>query len=410
MTLETVSGGRVMAKRHCPVCWSRMARFVHRLVFALPADSPLPSHYDVVVCDTCNTAFADSGATADDYAKFYRCFSKYEDPTVASGGGDDPADRHRLDELAAFLSTQVPLRARVLDVGCGSGGLLVALRDLGFHRLMGFDPSETCVLRVRSCGFDADAQIVPICEPHSILEKWGQFDLIILSHVLEHVFDAHDVIASLLPLLSENGLLYIETPDPFGYGTGRFPPFYFFDAEHITHFSPHSFATLACRQGMSLRMVESKVLALSNGALYPAVFCLMQREKALASCSYSGALLPLLQAYVEASLVDLQRLEQRVLEILSPGRPCAIWGAGSWSQRLIAAPWFPRGLLQALVDRDPKKQGRSIAGVVVSAPEAGLHGLPSDTVILVAAAVSGSTIEEDYRALGLSYPLKFLSI
>jgi len=114
-------------RRACPICGSREAEWLTTMNFALPEASPLPPGYDLVVCRRCGCGFADSKATEADYAKYYRVFSKYEESSIATGSGNDPHDRMRLDELAAYLSSRVVSSARIADVGAGNGGLLKSL-------------------------------------------------------------------------------------------------------------------------------------------------------------------------------------------------------------------------------------------------------------------------------------------
>lgn len=383
---------------------------MHRMFFALPETSPLPARYDVVVCDHCDTGFADSGAIAEAYAEYYRSFSKYEDATVATGGGDDPADRQRLAEVAAFLADQVRPGGRILDVGCGNGGLLAALRQHGFTDLIGFDPSVACVARVQADGMLGAVRTLPLTDPAAETDQWGRFDLIILSHVLEHVFDAQAVVASLLPLLAADGLLYLETPDPLRYGTDGFPPLFFFDAEHINHLGLRSLVKLAVWQGIWARALGQKNLVLGNGLTYPAVYGLFQAGGGGGiPVPDAPPLQPVLWHYVDASLADLERLRARVLGLLGDGRPFALWGAGSLSQRLVGAPWFPLQQLCAVVDRDSRKHGLRFAGVTVRRPEEGLRDLPAGTLVLCAAAIAAGVIEQDYRALGLFYPFHSLA-
>ncbi len=409
MNSQPESGAGVAVQRPCPVCHGRAARFVTRMFFALPETSPLPARYDVVICDQCDTGFADSGATAEDYAGYYRSFSKYEDATVATGGGDDPADRLRLADVAALLAGQVRPGGRILDVGCGNGGLLTALRAHGFTDLSGFDPATACAARVQANGMQGAVRTLPLSDPAAELRYWGQFDLIILSHVLEHIFDAKAVLVSLMPLLAADGLLYLETPDPLRYNTEGFPPLYFFDAEHINHLGLCSLATLAVAQGLRARELGQKTLMLANGLAYPAVYGLFQFRGSATPVPASPPLQPALQGYVDASLTDLERLRARVGELLGDGRPFALWGAGSLSQRLVGAPWFPRQQLRAVVDRDSRKHGLRFAGVTVSRPEVGLQDLPANALVICAAAIAAGVIEQDYRALGLPYAFHSLA-
>ncbi len=403
--MTRLGGTPVVSRRPCPICQGRSGLFLLTMHFALPDDSPLPAHYDLLVCQRCGTGFADSSADAWAYREYYGAFSHYEDPVVATGGGDEPADRRRIAELAEFLGARVPKGARVLDIGCGNGGLLVALHQRGFTNLTGFDPAPACTSRILAQGLAACRVSLPLNDPAAIAGHGGPFDLIVMSHVLEHLFDAQAVVVSLLPLLSRGGFLYLETPDAARYGTEGFPPLYFFDPEHINHFSAESLIFLGATLGLAPKITGHKFLTLANGSRYPAVFGLFQAGIAPSLPTVAeGGLYPLLQAYVEQSLAALEPLRTRILTLVGTDRPFALWGAGSLSQRLVGEPWFPGQSLRAVVDRDRNKQGLRFAGHVIASPETGLRGLPDSTVILCAAAIATEVIENDYRALQLPYP------
>jgi 2-polyprenyl-3-methyl-5-hydroxy-6-metoxy-1,4-benzoquinol methylase len=78
----------------------------------------------------------------------------------------------------------------VLDVGCANGGLLTILYERGYKNLTGLDKSIFCVNHIKNINgiraihgglFDLEFK-----EEAFSNEK---FDVVILSHVLEHVLD-----------------------------------------------------------------------------------------------------------------------------------------------------------------------------------------------------------------------------
>ncbi|HEV2358610.1 MAG TPA: class I SAM-dependent methyltransferase [bacterium] len=96
----------------------------------------------------------------------------------------------------------VGLNSRILDVGCGSGQLLLNLRRLGFSDLTGIDPF---------IGTDAVHQHVTILK-RELAEVEGTFDLVMLHHSLEHMPNHADVFTELSRILDPKGCVLIRIP------------------------------------------------------------------------------------------------------------------------------------------------------------------------------------------------------
>ena len=104
---------------------------------------------------------------------------------------------------------------------------------LGYQNLLGIDPANICVQNTRSQS-SATAMVGSLSK---IPENIGKFDLIILSHVLEHVQDLNQAIFEVSNLVSENGSVFVELPDATRYADHVVAPFQEFNTEHINHFS-----------------------------------------------------------------------------------------------------------------------------------------------------------------------------
>ena len=99
--------------------------------------------YDVVVCNSCGFGFADKVPPQAEFDAYYREMSKYEHQD--RGGVEAPDDLQRLERLAAIVMRVKPDRsARILDVGCSTGGLLASLKQAGYANL------QASTLRVRA--------------------------------------------------------------------------------------------------------------------------------------------------------------------------------------------------------------------------------------------------------------------
>lgn len=96
-----------------------------------------------------------------------------------------------------------------LDMGCGDGTLLTLLQDAygPAWALTGFELSPMRAATARSRGHH-----VELDEDGNTPFQPGTFDLVISTHVIEHVPDDRSYAAELARLVRPGGLVYIETP------------------------------------------------------------------------------------------------------------------------------------------------------------------------------------------------------
>jgi SAM-dependent methyltransferase len=98
--------------------------------------------------------------------------------------------------------------ARVLDIGCGTGFNLQALRALGLNGTIGLDISDRALTFCRGRGLHAlvrgDAARPPFC-PES-------FDIVLALDLIEHIEDDRAALDGLLRILRPGGRLILFTP------------------------------------------------------------------------------------------------------------------------------------------------------------------------------------------------------
>jgi len=97
--------------------------------------------------------------------------------------------------------------ARILDIGCGAGDLLGALRKRG-HSGIGLDISASALksaAELKVPGVRADHSEPPFAN--------ATFDVVSMFHVLEHVPDPDEAIAVAARLLKPNGRMVIQVPN-----------------------------------------------------------------------------------------------------------------------------------------------------------------------------------------------------
>lgn len=137
----------------------------------------------------------------------------------------------------------------VLDIGAAEGSMLKAVADrFPDTRRFAIEPNPV---------FGAFATTHAGCEWHPSLADFRAtqpppIDLVIINHVIEHLKDPVQVLASLKPLLSPRGRIYVEVPDVLAYRKLRA-----LHIAHLYHFGPDTLARLAVQAGFDLPAIDA---------------------------------------------------------------------------------------------------------------------------------------------------------
>lgn len=400
-------------ERPCPVCGAHAGEVLHHRRFVLPDGHPLADGYTVVTCRECGMAYATPLPPQEAYDRFYRDASKYADATTGTGSGAQAWDDERLADTARQLAAFMPGRdAHIVDVGCGAGGLLRQLRQLGFTKLTGIDPAPACVASVEQVEGVRGAVGSLFALPAG-LEPAG---LVVLSHVLEHVREAGRAVDQLHRLVPRGGRVYAEVPDAGRYAEFIVAPFLDFNTEHINHFSVRTLERLFASRGWRIVSSGTKCIRSSPSALYPCAWVLAEAFQAMdgpsadpvdraRSSSGSGdhVLRDALQRYVAASDVLLARITAHCTGANIAGREVIVWGTGQTTAILLAETPLGAARIIAFTDSNPVHYGKTIAGAPVVPPER-LRDMP-DVPVVIGSLLHGTEIAEAIAARGLTNPV-----
>ena len=125
--------------------------------------------------------------------------------------------------------------ARCLDLGCGAGHVLMALRAAGYLNVQGVDVSPEAVAIARSKGLDVvDADLRAFL--HAARDRW---DLITAFDVIEH-FGKDEILGVLgliLERLNPRGVFILQTPNALSPWAGHYR---YRDLTHELIFSPEA--------------------------------------------------------------------------------------------------------------------------------------------------------------------------
>lgn len=379
-------------RRNCPVCNHNNGRVLVSQQFELWEGHPLKDEYDVVGCNYCGFVFADTENVQEEYDRYYRELSKYEDNATSTGGAGNIYDSSRLSQTAMEIASIIPDKnARILDLGCGNGGLLKKIYDLGYKNLAGIDPSPVCARNTASLlGIKTYATGL-----FDIPPEMGAFDLIILSHVMEHILNLRGAISKVSYHLREQGLLYIEVPDAAGYTDHINAPFQEFNMEHVNHFTLTDLDNLLGQSGFSKGKSARKIIEIADGLFYPVIFGFYKKGRAVKTVERKHLENTMIR-YIDGSAVVMDKINEKILSIGA----CSVivWGCGALTSKLLRYSSLKDMNILLLIDGNPILTGKRLAGKPICPPSAlTFSQLAGDELIIIASTIQEDSITRDIR-------------
>lgn len=216
-----------------------------------------PGEFSLVRCPRCRLTYLNPRPTPDAMADHY--------PETYWNAPEEGVPGVYLDSAARGVVDTLCRRypgGRVLDVGCGSGGLVAHFRDRGMDA-MGVEPMACPAELARDRyglnvvkGYLADAAFPD-----------DSFDAVTLFDVLEHTHDPVAELAEVRRVLKPGGAVFVKVPNIaslqarllgkwwFGLDTPR----------HLYHFSPGTLRRVLSRAGFS--QVSARAVTGVSGAL-----------------------------------------------------------------------------------------------------------------------------------------------
>jgi 2-polyprenyl-3-methyl-5-hydroxy-6-metoxy-1,4-benzoquinol methylase len=235
----------------CPVCDSaQRTHFLNR--YAL----------DIYRCTKCSHRYLNPRVKFDSAERLYM------DDKTAADIYSQPL-QIEIDEIKYQYGIDLidqlnpPARDKILDLGCGAGVFLKMAQRGGWQQCVGVDINERY-----SDMYNASVGIQFINSSFERLEpgKLGKdYDAISMWSVLEHLYDKHAILDTLIAMLKPGGLLFILVTNVESLATRLMremsPTFAW---KHVSHFSPKSLTTLMERHGLKKIFHETVITEIDN--------------------------------------------------------------------------------------------------------------------------------------------------
>ena len=191
-------------------------------------------HYQILKCKNCGLVFSSPIFKPEQIEKLYReSLCNYYDQI--------PYLTNTYLGLFETISKDLPNNPKVLEIGCGNGFFLEALKKRGINQVYGVEPSKKIVSEALK---DLQKEIkVDIFKKNQFLKN--SFDLVCCFHTLDHIVNVNEFISEIFSVLKKGGIALIVVHDTEGLSVkifGEKSPI--FDIEHIYLFNKKNLADL----------------------------------------------------------------------------------------------------------------------------------------------------------------------
>ena len=161
---------------------------------------PKPKLMTLGHCEHCSfVKLLSSGFETKDYSKVDR-----------DTAGQLP---HYTPQLLDLIQAEIDTDEKILEVGSNDGSFLNQLKAYGYENLVGIEPSESLSRIANQKGLKTINRFFNIESAQDIISNFGQVDMVICRHTLEHVPNPQELLDAMHLVCNENCRLLIEVPD-----------------------------------------------------------------------------------------------------------------------------------------------------------------------------------------------------
>ena len=300
--------------RDCPICGSYNKTIAWGMDFIVPDGWELPNHNDICLCNDCQMIYYSSDKTQKDYDDYYHY--RYDSELTLSS----EETHHRLDELIDFvMDAEERKDARIVDFGGTEGYVEKQLRKFGY----------------------LDVSTVNVGD-----ELPNGINLLIASHVLEHVYDLKSVMDKLTHNLNIGARFIVDIPDSTEMVRVNRLPILDYSQKHVNHFSARTLHKLLAQYDYYPTTIHNYTVPIHD---YPAFRVLYERPDEV-------------NTYYRAKDWCESNISAKIEKMKEITGPVVVWGVGDICLLLLDS--VPLDVVH-YVDIDPCFKNQTIKGVPV---------------------------------------------
>lgn len=255
--------------------------------------------------------------------------------TASFAGGFQQYIQSLVDDIGA-MELGSNSEKRIVEIGSSNGYFLKQIKTKGWN-VLGFEPAATFAMEANESGVYTENMYFGDSASLEIVENWGNPDVVVMRHVLEHLDEPQAIIEAISRILKE-GYLIIEVP--YLAKEVQEKQFYAFYHEHLSYFSVRVLDYLLSKHGFEITDVKENSLGGGSVTIYaykgdsrvsspsPTVSAYLESEKE--QCS--------VEKIVEFSTEvteQITKIKNLVKSEQQNGNKIAVWGVGQRGVTLL---------------------------------------------------------------------------
>ncbi len=387
--------------RPCVVCGTDHGIQLGQLDFAIYDSFSIGKNTRVVCCCECGAVFYETHSTQKDYLAYYEAYEFNHTCSSPGTGSCLEQDTARFETIFKLISPlNMPPDAAIADIGCARGGLLKTLFNHGYTNLTGIDPL--------AANLTFPKEYAPISTVTGNASKIpfedSRFDLICLTHTLEHLFSPKTSLSEIYRALKPGGHLFIEVPNASAYPGFPQAPLWNFLYEHINHFDAAALINLTRACGFSAKSVHTSDLV-QNQNKDESLYGVFKKEPV-----QNGQLTPdfSLAKKLEGLFKPPDTITCFLNEYSNTKKTLHAWGLSSYMLYLLETYLYPNFSSIKLYDKDPYKQTLTIHSQKISDPENLKRLSPRTDIVVITTTPYIDKMKNYFGLLNTGLPLSIL--
>ncbi|MDL2259350.1 class I SAM-dependent methyltransferase [Deltaproteobacteria bacterium OttesenSCG-928-K17] len=363
---------KMIFKRPCPICAQNEVDLLADLNFARVDQFQYNPRARLGSCRVCGLAYNEVA----DPAELTRHYGR--NPIAPLPIGEDEALVRQV--VGRHLAGAGGLW---VDVGCGTGELLIDLKNNGFDDLLGLEVSPGKIEYVRSRNIRAEVfagRTMPLNDQTA--------GVISFRHVLEHVYQPEDLLLEAHRALKEGGLIYLEVPDAGRYGASPASDcFQWLCWGHVNHFDEVRLGLLLA--GCGFELIDSGRKLEKRMDDYPSVWVVGRRTRSAGRVRPPAPAAPDrdslkagLEELIEKNFRRTAPLIKAIDKLADDGVPVWLWALSTNFMYFYGNSSLRRANIRGLIDSQPRYSGLTLDSRAIQKPEALKSAAGDETVLL----------------------------